>query len=228
MPRGNAGGGGDGNGNGDEGDGNDDNNDNDFVPDLQERDVKSESDSDSDDESEDDDKDPEKGEDLGQRELRECDRRLMEVYGDTLHSSNGSGLHGGVECDAWYCKAYDTLVSHPNPMYSPPQGKIGKRFIKLQAKEFKKVRAQEFNSERALILAVAVLRKEPGISRAREIKKRINQRLDLWEAGKTAELVNNVENTAKRSGGTARGEEDDNAVARRYHSMVIDGRLPQA
>ena len=87
---------------------------------------------------------------------------------------------------------------------------------------------REFNLERALILAIAVLRKEPGISRAREIKKRINRRLDLWEAGKIAELVNDVENTAKRSGGTARGEEDDDAIARRYHSMVIDGRLRQA
>ena len=95
MPRGDAGGGGDGNGNGDEGDGNDDDDNNDFGPDLQERDVESESDPDSDDESEDEDEDPEKGEDLGQRELRECDRRLMEVYGDTLHSSNGCGLHGG-------------------------------------------------------------------------------------------------------------------------------------
>ena len=88
-------GGGDGNGNGNEGNGDDNDDDNDFVPDLQERDNESESDSDSDDESKDKDEDPEKGEDLEQQELRECDRRLMEIYGDTLHSSNGRGLHGG-------------------------------------------------------------------------------------------------------------------------------------
>ena len=116
----------------------------------------------------------------------------MAVYGDTLHSSNGHGLHGGVDSNTWYYKAYDMLVSYPDPMYSPPQGKIGKHFIRFQAKEFKEVRARDFNLERALILAIAVLRKEPSISRAREIKKRINRRLDLWEEGKIAEHVNNV------------------------------------
>ena len=80
------------------------------------------------------------------------------------------------------------LVSHPNPLYSPPQGKIRKRFIRLQVRDLKKVPVREYNSERALILAIATLQKEPGISWVKEIKKKTTQRIDPWEAGKLQNL----------------------------------------
>ena len=59
------------------------------------------------------------------------------------------------------------------------------------------------------------------------IRKRILQRLQLWDEGKYAELVNDITNVAKRgSGGNGRGE-DEESIARKYNSMVTDGRLRQ-
>ena len=54
------------------------------------------------------------------------------------------------------------------------------------------------------------------------------RRMDHWEKGLIAELVQETVAIAKRSLGGRVASDDDESIARRYHSMVIDGRLRAA
>ena len=178
-------------------------------------------------EEEGEEQDTERETDLAAQVLYEADRRLMTVYGDTIHRNDGRHLDGGVEDDEAMQRLYDKVVSHPHPMYSPPKGKVGNLFLTRFTAELRKVRARETNSERAMIFPACILRKEPGIRRAKLIRKRILQRIQLWDEGKYAELVNDITNVAQRgSGGNGRGE-DEESIGRKYTSLVTDGRLRQ-
>jgi len=172
--------------------------------------------------------DPEGPVDLQGQTEHEADRRLIEVYGDTVHRNDGRQLHGGIEDDEAMCMLYDKVVSYAHPLYSPPKGKVGEEFIRLLAEELQKVRRRESNSERFLILAPVILRRETGIIGAKNIRTRIERRMKLWREGKIAELVVDTVATARRGCGGQRTDEDDDGIARRYYSMVQAGKLREA
>ena len=113
-------------------------------------------------------------------------------------------------------------------MYSPPRGIAGNTFIVNQEKKFALVRTQETNSERALIYAACILRKERGIYWSSSIERRILRRMELWDAGKIPELVEDIVRAAKAGAGRENMPEDDDAIARRYHSVFIKGKLRAA
>ena len=56
----------------------------------------------------------------------------------------------------------------------------------------------------------------------------MTRRMDQWKAGMIAELVQNTVAAAKRGVGGAKPSVDDESIARRYHSMVIEGKLRAA
>ena len=123
---------------------------------------------------------------------------------------------------------YDSVVSYPHPLYSPPKGKVGNRFLELFAAELRMVRERESNSERAMIFPACILRRETGIVKAKAIRRRIERRLQMWREGKIAELAQDVVNTARRGGGNGKQSDDDETLARKYNSMVTEGRLGPA
>jgi hypothetical protein len=182
-----------------------------YVPGLRERE-----DDNSSVESESDDKDDgvfnfpvfnvinaEGEQDLCEQEEFEADKRLIEVYGDTVHHNDGRHLHGGVEDDAEMCELGDRVFIFPHPMYSHPQGKVGKRLLQMYVTELKGVRARKWNSERALIFPAVILRKEPLAKRAENIRVCIERRLDKWEEGHIKELVQDTIGVAMRGQGGA-------------------------
>ena len=60
----------------------------------------------------------------------------MGVYdGFTIDRSTGEQLHGGVADDVAMQYLYNIVCSHSHPLYSPPKGHIGNRFIKMLTKE---------------------------------------------------------------------------------------------
>ena len=173
--------------------------------------------------------DPDSVQDLLGQEEHEADRRLKEVYGgDTVHRNDGRHLHGGVDGDAAMCMLFDEIVSYPHPMYSPPKGKVGQRFLTMLAEEWRKVRGRETNSERALIFPAVIMRRDGGIRKAKDIRRRLTSRMNLWESGKIAELVQDTVTTAKRGVGGAKPPDDEESIARKYNSMVNNGKVRAA
>ncbi len=84
------------------------------------------------------------------------------------------------------------------------------------------------NSEMLLVFSMTILQKTPGVFRARDIRKRLERRMDAWEAGKYNMLVQDTERdmqaylSSKQKGTTP---------AQRlsiYHRLVLQGKLRQA
>jgi hypothetical protein len=85
-----------------------------------------------------------------------------------------------------------------------------------------------YNSKHALIFAVCVLRKSPGVICARDIKCRVERRLTLWIGGNYDALVQDIVGKAMRGVGGGRGTINEDLVACKFNSMVLDGMLRAA
>ena len=164
-------------------------------------------------------------EDFARQFLHPCDNQLITVYGNTIHRNDGRHLDGGIANDGVWQRRYDRVVAHPHPMYNPPKGGVGHWVISTMAREFTGVRERKWNSERALIFAACVLRKSPGVIRARDIKRRVERRLTLWIDGSYDALVQDIVGEAMRGVGGGQGTIDEDLVARKFNSMVLDGKL---
>ncbi len=120
------------------------------------------------------------------------------------------------------------MVAHPHSMYNPPKGGLGHRVVSMLAKEFGGVRERKWNSKRALIFAACVLRKSPGVIRSRNIKRRVERRLQLWTDGHYYALVQDIIGEAMRGAGSGRDMADEDIIAHKYNLMVLDGKLHAA
>ena len=91
--------------------------------------------------------------------MSEADRRLIDVYGDTIHDNTGRHLHGGIDAamDTLHMEWFDRVVAHPHRLYLPPRCNVGKRFISKLAELMRGVMERRWNSELPLIFAAAIL-----------------------------------------------------------------------
>jgi len=117
------------------------------------------------------------------------------------------------------------VVAHPHPMYNPPKAGVGHWVVSTMAREFTGVRERKWNSERTLIFAACVLRKSPGLIRAHDKKRRVERRLTMRIDGSYDALVQDIVGKAMRGVGGGRGTIDEDLVARKFNSMVLDGKL---
>jgi hypothetical protein len=113
-------------------------------------------------------------------------------------------------------------------MYYLSKGGVGQRVVATLAREFRGMRERKWNSERALIFATCVLRKSPGINRARDIKHRVERRLTLWIGGQYNALVQDIVGKAMRGVDSGRDTADEELIARKYNHMVLDSKLRAA
>jgi hypothetical protein len=91
--------------------------------------------------------------------LTEADKKLMEVYGDTVHLNDGRHLHGGIDAatDEQHIKWFDLVVAHPHKLYFPPRCKVGKKFVSMLAGLLWGVIDRRWNSEYPFIFAACIL-----------------------------------------------------------------------
>ena len=74
-----------------------------------------------------------------------------------------------------------------------------------------------------------VLTKTLFVCRAKDIREQIIRRMDIWERGFHTVLVGGVEaeGASKEGKATIGGEEEDKAIARSYHDILISCKLSQ-
>ena len=88
------------------------------------------------------------------------------------------------------CELYDQVISYAHPLYEPPlKGPVGKAFLNLFVAELTRVRQRKNNSERAMLFPAVILRKDSTVTKSKDIKRRIQRRLDRWSEGFIAELT---------------------------------------
>ena len=172
--------------------------------------------------------DPESVADLSSQVLCDADHKLIRVYGDTIHRNDGRHLTGGIADDSTWQDRFDAVTASPHPLYLPPQGRIGDAVVAAYAAKLRGIRDQSWNSERPLTFLTCILRRRAGCIRARNIKRRIEQRLGLWADGSFDALVDDTRTEALSSAGALPHRTDDDTVARRFNTMVLDGTLRAA
>jgi hypothetical protein len=156
-------------------------------------------------------------------------RRQRTLYGDHIHDNDGTHLHGNLseEEDLKWQSWWQELVSYPLTSYSLPKG-VGKKFLDLLIREFQKVRVDKTaNAERIIVFINVTLQSCSTICKSSDIKRRIEQRLKLWEDGKFQALVDDTmsERLRRRRGFKPLSEEEE---ARKFHNKMLSGRPRQA
>jgi hypothetical protein len=152
----------------------------------------------------------------------QADHLLDALYGDHPHQNDGSHLRGGVADDAIWQRRWRRMVDLSPTHYSAPKGTVGRRFVATLAKEFRGVTSRDWNSERPLVFVSVILQTTPGVKRARDIRKRLTHRMDLWDQGKFTALVDDTEAEVLGRHGT-HAEPDAEAVARSFNEKVLSG-----
>jgi hypothetical protein len=160
-------------------------------------------------------------------QLTPADELLDSVLGDHVHSNDGRHLTGGVTDDCRWQTRWQRMVQISPTRYSVPKGTVGRRFLTILTNEFRQVRERKWNSERPLVFVAVVLQTTPEVRRARDIRQRLSRRMDLWEQGCHAALVDDTE-AEVGSRGTSTRAPDDETLARAFNARVLSGRLHSA
>jgi len=166
--------------------------------------------------------------DLPAYEITAADLLLDSVFGDHVHANDGTQLSGDVPEDPLWQRRWRKLVAYSPQRYEVPKGRIGQRFLSMLAAEFDGIIARKWNSERPLVFVAVVLQTQAGVSRAQDIRARIESRLNIWEEGRIVALLNDtiVQLRSQPSAGGAR--RDQESEARSFNAKVLSGRLCSA
>jgi hypothetical protein len=129
---------------------------------------------------------------------------------------NGKGLHLRV--------AACTL-----PLYDFPKGRWAHWVLETLTDLWVGVVERLWNSERPLVFQACALWRVRGISRFHDVKPIIWGRLDAWDTGHYVALVREVEEATLDIGGGGGGPsawmEGTTSIARKYHNMVLGGKV---
>ena len=89
---------------------------------------------------------------------------------------------------------------------------------------------RKMNSEIPLTITHVVLTKTLGAHKARYIRAMINRQLDLWERNIHTGLVGDALRKGRAQEGRVErcAEEEEDRLARSFHSTVMSGKLQQA
>ncbi len=127
---------------------------------------------------------------------------------------------------------YSENKEYSLPLYDLPNGRWATRFLEMLTNFWVGVVERRWNSERPLVFQACILRRVRGISRFHDVKPIIWGRLDAWDAERFVALVREVEeatlNVGSGSGGPCAGIKDATSIARKYHNMVLGGKVRAA
>ena len=169
----------------------------------------------------------EDGADLPDYTCTKADGLLDTIYGDHPHDNDGTHLSGGVESDRIWQRRWLRACQLKTTHYDVPSKRVGRRFVDTFAIELQGVKDGKWNSERALVFPKLILQNTPEIKSAGDIRRRIEQRMDLWDQGKFASLLDDIEaEVGKRM--PSRKPRDKETRARAYNARVLSGRVRSA
>ena len=100
--------------------------------------------------------------------------------------------------------------------------------MKILVQKIASVRQREWKSERFQVLAALILQTTHGTTRAQDIRKRLTQRMDMWDKGKYDTLVDETDNELLRRASSGRRTHDDESAAQQFNATVLSGRLRKA
>ena len=173
-------------------------------------------------------------EDSWLQRLTDAARWLCGVYDNTIHQNNGTHLDGGIGVaeDAKWQRLQLREAACKLLLYDPLNGQWATWFLKTLTGLWMGVVEQQWNSECPLVFQACILQQVCGINRFHDVKLVIWGQLDAWDAGRYLTLVKAVEEANLDIGGdggrTRVRREDTTLMARKYHNMVLGGKVRAA
>jgi hypothetical protein len=157
--------------------------------------------------------------------LTEVDKIFDEVFGDHIHQKPGLHLDGGITDDATWQSYWRQLIEYPPSFYDTPNGALGKRIVEKIAEQLEGIMKRKWNAERLIVFQQVILQRGHGVNRARDIRRRITQKLDLWEKGEFQLLFESTHRDLQASLSKAQGTTTPEQRAKTYHAKVLRGNL---
>ena len=87
---------------------------------------------------------------------------------------------------------------------------------------------RRWNSERFVVFQTVILQRDRHVTASRDIRRRIEKRLDAWEAGNHKMLVEDTLRSSTQYLTAVRREETAEHRAKTFHGLVLRGKLRTA
>ena len=123
---------------------------------------------------------------------------------------------------------WERSVHLTSALYRIPGGSIGRRFTSLMAKEIQLLAQAKEKSERSSIFGRLLLQKDKQIKKTADIKRLISRRMDLWEAPKFEELIQEAEQCDKKLGRSSGKNMTDESAHLVFSRLILQGKLREA
>ena len=112
--------------------------------------------------------------------------------------------------------------------YEAPCGKVGRRYVNALVRELRGLRNRQWNSERFIVFQTMTLQRARHVTASWDIRQRIEKRLEAWEAGHYAMLVEDSLRSCTQYLTVVLREETEEHRAKTYHSLVLRGKIRTA
>ena len=116
----------------------------------------------------------------------------------------------------------------PLRRYEALCSKVGRRYINALVRKLRGVRDRHGNLERFIVFQTVKLQRARHVTASRDFHRRIEKRLDAWEAEHFAMLVEDTLSSCTQYLTAARREETVDDRAKKFHSLVLRGKLRTA
>ena len=169
-----------------------------------------------------------KSADLPDFVFTDIDRKMDAVYGDHVHQNDGTHLNGGIADDAEWQARFNTLIVLHNQQYDLPRGRVGHTFIDEFSNIIEGVIDRKWNFERAMVFMMTVLQRTSSVKKAKDVKERLDTRIQAWKDGKFDMLVQTAERDMKANMTNLRGNMTDAKIHKIFDDMMKRGKIRQA
>ena len=105
---------------------------------------------------------------------------------------------------------------------------MGRRFVNVLVREMRGVLDRRWNSERFIVFQTVTLQRARHVTASRDIRRRIEKRLDAWEAGNHKMMVEDTLRSSTQYLTAVRREESAEQRAKTFHGLVLRGKLRTA
>jgi hypothetical protein len=92
-------------------------------------------------------------------------------------------LDGGIADDELWQNYWRRLIVYHSLTYDAPTGAVGRRFADMLAVILEGISSRKRNAERFIVFQMLILQRSRVVTSAKDIKKRIDSRLDDWKKG---------------------------------------------